>query len=56
MGLTYANIRVENPFNHRGFDTSALVDSGAVFLTIPEHNRGHSTTKHGRHIRNGTNN
>lgn len=37
MGLTYASIRVENPFNHRGFDTSALVDSGAVFLTIPEH-------------------
>ena len=37
MGLTYADIRVENLFNQRALDTPALVDSGAVFLTIPEH-------------------
>lgn len=37
MGLTYADIRLENPFNRRVLEVSALVDSGAVFLTLPEH-------------------
>lgn len=37
MGLTYADILVENPFNQRVLDTRALVDSGAVFFTVPEH-------------------
>jgi hypothetical protein len=37
MGSTYANIRVENLFNRCALDTPALVDSGAVFLTMPEH-------------------
>lgn len=37
MGLTYADIRLENPFNRRILEVSALVDSGAVFLTLPEH-------------------
>lgn len=37
MGLTYADIEVENMFTHRTFKTKSLVDSGAVFLTVPEH-------------------
>lgn len=37
MGLTYADIEVENLFTHRVFKTKSLVDSGAVFFTIPEH-------------------
>jgi clan AA aspartic protease len=37
MGLTYANILVENPFLKRSLEIKALVDSGAVFMTIPAH-------------------
>ena len=37
MGLTYAEIEVENLFTRRSLSIRALVDSGAVFLTIPEH-------------------
>jgi clan AA aspartic protease len=37
MGLTYANIRVENLLTKRKLETKALVDSGAVFFTMPEH-------------------
>ncbi|HEX5337495.1 MAG TPA: hypothetical protein VFW53_03575 [Gallionella sp.] len=37
MGLTYADIEVENLFTHRALKTKSLVNSGAVFLTIPEH-------------------
>lgn len=37
MGLTYADIEVENLFTRRTLSIKALVDSGAVFLTIPEH-------------------
>ena len=37
MGITYADIRVESTFRHRSIDTRALVDSGAVFMIIPEH-------------------
>ena len=37
MGLTYAEIEVENLFTKRSLSIRALVDSGAVFLTIPEH-------------------
>jgi len=35
--LTYANIEIENLFTKRGMEVRALVDSGSVFLTIPEH-------------------
>jgi clan AA aspartic protease len=37
MGLTYANVEVENLFNHRVLAVKALVDSGAVFFIISEH-------------------
>ena len=37
MGPTYTDIQVENLFTKRVLDTKALVDSGAVFLTVPEH-------------------
>ncbi|MFN0159801.1 MAG: hypothetical protein ACKVQQ_01140 [Burkholderiales bacterium] len=37
MGLSYADIRLENPFSRRVIETRALVDSGAVFLIVPEH-------------------
>ncbi len=37
MGLTYADIEVENLFTRRVFKTKSLVDSGAVFFAIPEH-------------------
>jgi len=37
MGLTYANIEVENQFTKRTLPVKALVDSGAVFFTVPEH-------------------
>ena len=37
MGLTYANIEVENLFTHRTFKTKSLVNSDVVFLTVPEH-------------------
>lgn len=37
MGLTYASIEIENLFTKREMKVEALVDSGSVFLTIPEH-------------------
>ena len=37
MGLTYAAIRLDNPFLKRGMEVRALVDSGAVFMIVPEH-------------------
>jgi len=37
MGLTYTTIQLENLFAKRSLETKALVDSGAVFLSIPEH-------------------
>lgn len=37
MGLTYADIEVENLFTRRTLKTQSLVDSCAVFFAIPEH-------------------
>lgn len=37
MGITYAEIEIENLFQKRRMATKALVDSGSVFLTVPEH-------------------
>lgn len=37
MGLTYADVQIENPFTKRTMPVTALVDSGAVFFTVPEH-------------------
>jgi len=37
MGLAYADIELENPFTRRAMAVKALVDSGAVFFTVPEH-------------------
>jgi clan AA aspartic protease len=37
MGVTYAEIGIENLFQKRRMTTKALVDSGSVFLTVPEH-------------------
>jgi hypothetical protein len=37
MGITYAEIAVENSFTKRRLATSALVDSDSVFFTLPEH-------------------
>lgn len=37
MGIVYASIGIENQFSDRKMEIRALVDSGAVFLTIPEH-------------------
>ena len=37
MGLTYADIRVENLFSKRTIEARALVDSGAVFMILPQH-------------------
>jgi clan AA aspartic protease len=37
MGLTYANIELENTWDKRRIDARALVDSGAVFMIVPEH-------------------
>lgn len=37
MGLTYADIEVENLFTKRSMPVKALVDSGAVFFIVPEH-------------------
>ena len=37
MGITYADISVENPFQKRRLDLRALVDSGSVFFTVPVH-------------------
>ncbi len=37
MGLTYADVRLENPISNRTVEVRTLVDSGSVFLTIPSH-------------------
>jgi clan AA aspartic protease len=37
MGITYTNIEIENLFSKRRMSIRALADSGAVFMTIPEH-------------------
>jgi clan AA aspartic protease len=37
MGIIYAEIGIENLFQKRRMTTRALVDSGSVFLTVPEH-------------------
>lgn len=37
MGLTHAKIQVENPYLNRTLEITALVDSGAVFMTVPAH-------------------
>ena len=37
MGITYADIGIENLFQKRRLGVKALVDSGSVFLTVPEH-------------------
>lgn len=37
MGITYADISIENSFMKRRMDVRALVDSGSVFMTVPEH-------------------
>jgi len=37
MGITYAEIVIENLFQKRRMNIRALVDSGSVFFTVPEH-------------------
>jgi clan AA aspartic protease len=37
MGITYANVELENLFNKRRLSLRALVDSSAVFMSVPEH-------------------
>ncbi|MDX2013723.1 MAG: hypothetical protein SFW67_26245 [Myxococcaceae bacterium] len=37
MEFTFADIRLEHPLTRRRLDVRALIDSGFVFLTIPEH-------------------
>lgn len=37
MGLTYADLTLEAPFRARKMSVRALVDSGAVFMIIPQH-------------------
>ncbi len=37
MGLTYANLTLENSFIGRRIEVRSLVDSGAVFMVIPQH-------------------
>lgn len=37
MGIAYAEIIVENLFQKRRMNIRALVDSGSVFFTVPEH-------------------
>lgn len=37
MGITYADIAIENLFLQRKLEARALVDSGSVFFTLPEH-------------------
>ena len=37
MGLSYADISIENLFQKRRMAVKALVDSGSVFFTIPAH-------------------
>jgi clan AA aspartic protease len=37
VGISYADIGIENSLNKRRIDARALVDSGSVFFTVPEH-------------------
>ncbi len=37
MGLTYANIQMENLFSKRVLETRALVNTDTVFFAVPEH-------------------
>lgn len=37
MGLTRADITIENLFNRRSLRIVTLVDTGVVFMSIPEH-------------------
>ena len=37
MGVTYADIALESIFPKRRLEVKALVDSGSVFLTVPQH-------------------
>jgi clan AA aspartic protease len=37
MGITYADIALESIFPKRRLELRALVDSGSVFLTVPQH-------------------
>lgn len=37
MGLTYADIELESIWDKRRIAARALVDSGAVFMLVPEH-------------------
>lgn len=37
MGITYATLGLENAFMQRRMEVRALVDSGSVFMTVPEH-------------------
>lgn len=37
MGLTHASVELENLLTRRKLEISALVDSGAVFLSVPQH-------------------
>jgi len=48
MGITYADINVENLFNNRRLAVKSLVDSGSVFFKLPEHlalQLGYDTTE-----------
>ena len=37
MGLTYAELEMINPFRKLSLIVKALVDTGAVFVSMPEH-------------------
>jgi clan AA aspartic protease len=37
MGLSYADISIENLFQKRRMAVKSLVDSGSVFFTVPAH-------------------
>jgi hypothetical protein len=37
MGIPYADIALESIFPRRRLEVKALVDSGSVFLTVPQH-------------------
>ncbi|NTV10001.1 MAG: clan AA aspartic protease [Zoogloea sp.] len=37
MGLTYADVQIENLFTGRSMRVTALADTGAVFFSVPEH-------------------
>ena len=37
MGMSYADVGIENSFNNRRIEARALVDSGSVFFAVPGH-------------------